>query len=39
MLPFGLVEAVTSTLDLPNVWRTVSLTAQAMAGQILEGKL
>ncbi|PGH23067.1 hypothetical protein AJ80_02841 [Polytolypa hystricis UAMH7299] len=38
MLPFGFLDTFTSTLDLPNLWRTVRLTAEGMVGQLLIGK-
>ncbi|EFQ99652.1 C-8 sterol isomerase [Nannizzia gypsea CBS 118893] len=38
MLPFGLVESLTSNLDFVNLWKTCSLTADLMGRQLLLGK-
>lgn len=38
MLPFGMVETITSNLDFPNAWRTAVLTAKEMGRQLLLGK-
>lgn len=39
MLPFGFLDTFTSTLDFPNLWKTVSLTAKGIVGQLLIGKI
>ncbi|KAI5848008.1 ERG2/sigma1 receptor-like protein [Tricharina praecox] len=38
MLPFGFLDTFTSTLDLPNLWKTVYLTGVNMVGQLMLGK-
>lgn len=38
MLPFGMIETITSNLDFPNAWRTAVLTAKEMGRQLLVGK-
>lgn len=39
MLPFGFADAVSSTLDLRSVARTVQLYGRCAVGQLLRGKL
>ncbi|OTB07775.1 hypothetical protein M426DRAFT_317670 [Hypoxylon sp. CI-4A] len=39
MLFFGFADAVSSTLDIPTVYRTVSITGREMIGNLLLGKL
>ena len=39
MLPFGFADALSSTLDVRSVARTVSLYARCVVGQLLRGKI
>lgn len=39
MLPFGMIEVLTSTLDLATLWKTTKLTAIQIVGNLLKGKL
>jgi hypothetical protein len=38
MFPYGFIETFTSTLDFPNLWRTISLATRYMFEQLLLGK-
>ncbi|KAF1990368.1 ERG2 and sigma1 receptor-like protein [Aulographum hederae CBS 113979] len=38
MLPFGLVELLTSTMDAETAWKTTWFTARHMGAQMLQGK-
>jgi C-8 sterol isomerase len=39
MLPFGLADAIFSTLDLPTIGRTLGIYARAVTGELLRGKI
>ena len=39
MLPFGFADALSSTLDVPTITKTVRLYAQRTIGQLLRGKI
>ena len=39
MLFFGYADALTSTLDIPTIWRTTYITAKQMIGNLLQGKM
>ena len=39
MVPFGLADTITSTLDLPTLYQTVRITGREMIGNLLKGKL
>ncbi len=39
MLPFGLADSFSSTLDLQPVWKTMRLYARATVGELLRGKI
>jgi C-8 sterol isomerase len=39
MLPFGLADAFTSTLDPVPVWRTMRIYTKAVVGELLRGKV
>ncbi|KZO96377.1 ERG2 and sigma1 receptor-like protein [Calocera viscosa TUFC12733] len=39
MLPFGLADLLTSTLDLPTMWDTVRITGREMIRNLAVGKL
>jgi C-8 sterol isomerase len=39
MLPFGLVDTLSSTLDFYSLWRTVRISAIGMIGELLNGKI
>jgi len=39
MTPFGLADALISTLEFPTVSRTVKISAREMAKNILAGKI
>ncbi|KAA8893576.1 ERG2/sigma1 receptor-like protein, partial [Sphaerosporella brunnea] len=38
ILPFGLLDTFTSTMDIANLWKTVYLTGVNMVGQLMLGK-
>jgi C-8 sterol isomerase len=39
MMPFGLLDIFTSTLDLPTLYHTVRVTGREMARNLLIGKI
>src|SRR5262249_42153673 len=39
MLPFGLADAFSSTLDFVPVWRTMRIYTRAVVGELLDGKI
>lgn len=39
MLFFGFADGLTSTLDLPTLWKTTRITAREMLSNLLKGKL
>jgi C-8 sterol isomerase len=39
MLFFGFADGLSSTLDLPTLWKTTHLTGRAMIGNLLKGKI
>jgi C-8 sterol isomerase len=39
MMPFGLADVVTSTLDLPTLGKTLGIYTKAVVGQLLRGKI
>jgi len=39
MMPFGLADTFTSTLDLPTLYNTVRITGREMAKNLLFGKI
>jgi C-8 sterol isomerase len=39
MLPFGFADTFSSTLDFPNLWRTVRIYGTAVIGNLLQGKI
>jgi len=39
MLPFGVADILTSTLDVPTLYNTVRIAAREMVGNLLIGKI
>jgi C-8 sterol isomerase len=39
MLPFGLADALSSTLDLPTIARTFGVYGRSVVGELLQGKI
>jgi hypothetical protein len=39
MLPFGIVEIFTSTLDFVTLYKTFDIYARAVVGELLQGKI
>jgi C-8 sterol isomerase len=39
MLFFGFADGLSSTLDLPTLWKTTHLTGREMIGNMLKGKI
>ena len=39
MMPFGLADTFTSTLDIPTLYRTVRITGREMLKNLLLGKI
>jgi C-8 sterol isomerase len=39
MMPFGLADIFTSTLDLPTFYHSVRIAGREMLGNLLQGKL
>lgn len=39
MMPFGLADAFTSTLDVPTVYKTIRITGREMLRNLLIGKI
>lgn len=39
MLPFGVADILTSTLDVPTLYNTVRIAAREMIGNLLIGKI
>lgn len=39
MMPFGLLDVVTSTLDVPTLTRTLGIYAKGVTRELLRGKI
>jgi len=39
MLPFGLADVLSSTLDIPTFYKTVKIATREMVGNLLIGKI
>ncbi len=39
MLPFGLADTISSTLDFPTLYKTVRIYSRAVVGNLLRGKI